>query len=142
MGQSMSAAVGTYDIVPFGAAGTGLSNYTITYVNGTLSVTPALLTVTAKSGRVFRSARVVSPTRWTEPTGRRIAVVGAGPAGLSCAHRLALLGHDVTIYESRKKSGGLNEYGIAAYKTVNGKTEARVEASAFPGAYVALECRE
>ncbi|WHZ34391.1 MULTISPECIES: NAD(P)-dependent oxidoreductase [unclassified Sagittula] len=51
------------------------------------------------------------------PTGKRVAVVGAGPAGLSCAHRLALKGHDVTIHEARPKPGGLNEYGIAAYKT-------------------------
>ncbi len=48
------------------------------------------------------------------PTGKRIAVVGAGPAGLSCAHRLAMKGHDVLVHEARPKSGGLNEYGIAA----------------------------
>ncbi|MBU4527329.1 MAG: NAD(P)-dependent oxidoreductase [Hoeflea sp.] len=53
------------------------------------------------------------------PTGKKIAVIGAGPAGLSCAHKLASLGHDVTIYEAREKAGGLNEYGIAAYKTTN-----------------------
>ncbi|VVT03414.1 NAD(P)-dependent oxidoreductase [Hoeflea sp. EC-HK425] len=53
------------------------------------------------------------------PTGRKIAVIGAGPAGLSCAHRLATLGHDVTVYEAREKAGGLNEYGIASYKTTN-----------------------
>ena len=52
-------------------------------------------------------------------TGHRIAVVGAGPAGLSCAHRLAVHGHRVTVYDSLPKSGGLNEYGIAAYKTVD-----------------------
>ncbi len=52
-------------------------------------------------------------------TGKKIAVVGAGPAGLACAHRLALYGHDVTIYEARKKPGGLNEFGIATYKTVD-----------------------
>ena len=51
------------------------------------------------------------------PTGRRIAVVGAGPAGLACAHRLSMHGHDVTILEAREKPGGLNEYGIASYKT-------------------------
>ena len=50
------------------------------------------------------------------PTGKRIAVVGAGPAGLACAHRLATHGHDVVILEARPKAGGLNEYGIAAYK--------------------------
>ncbi len=49
-------------------------------------------------------------------TGKRIAVVGAGPAGLACAHRLAMHGHEVTVFEARPKPGGLNEYGIAAYK--------------------------
>jgi dihydropyrimidine dehydrogenase (NAD+) subunit PreT len=53
------------------------------------------------------------------PTGKKVAVIGAGPAGLSCAHRLATLGHDVTVYEAREKAGGLNEYGIASYKTTN-----------------------
>ncbi|WP_144112741.1 NAD(P)-dependent oxidoreductase [Paraburkholderia sp. BCC1886] len=52
-------------------------------------------------------------------TGRHIAVIGAGPAGLACAHRLALAGHRVTIYDAHEKAGGLNEYGIAAYKTVD-----------------------
>jgi glutamate synthase (NADPH/NADH) small chain len=54
-----------------------------------------------------------------EASGQRVAVVGGGPAGLSCAHRLALLGHEVTVFDRDKKLGGLNEYGIAAYKTVN-----------------------
>jgi glutamate synthase (NADPH/NADH) small chain len=49
-------------------------------------------------------------------TGKHIAVVGAGPAGLSCAHALARAGHRVTIYDANAKPGGLNEYGIAAYK--------------------------
>ena len=49
-------------------------------------------------------------------TGKRVAVVGGGPAGLSCAHRLAMLGHTVTVFEARPKLGGLNEYGVAAYK--------------------------
>ena len=51
-----------------------------------------------------------------EPTGKKIAIIGAGPAGLACAHALALAGHQSTIYESREKAGGLNEFGIAAYK--------------------------
>ncbi len=50
-------------------------------------------------------------------TGKTVAVVGAGPAGLACAHRLAMHGHSVTLYEAREKAGGLNEFGIAAYKT-------------------------
>ncbi len=60
------------------------------------------------------------------PTGKTIAVVGAGPAGLACAHRLATKGHDVTILDARPKAGGLNEYGIASYKTVDGFAQAEV----------------
>jgi dihydropyrimidine dehydrogenase (NAD+) subunit PreT len=56
------------------------------------------------------------PFQRAASTGKKIAVVGAGPAGLSCAHRLAMLGNDVVIFEAREKSGGLNEYGIAKYK--------------------------
>ena len=59
----------------------------------------------------------VHPFERADPTGRRVAVVGAGPAGLACAHRLSVLGHEVVLFEARPKPGGLNEYGIAAYKT-------------------------
>jgi glutamate synthase (NADPH/NADH) small chain len=52
-------------------------------------------------------------------TGKHVAIVGGGPAALSCAHRLACLGHSVTVYSRDGKLGGLNEYGIAAYKTVD-----------------------
>ena len=60
-------------------------------------------------------------------TGRSVGVVGAGPAGLAAAHRLALHGHDVTIYDARPKGGGLNEYGIAAYKTVDDFAQAELD---------------
>ncbi|SIQ31513.1 glutamate synthase (NADPH/NADH) small chain [Rhizobium sp. RU20A] len=60
-------------------------------------------------------------------TGKTIAVVGAGPAGLACAHRLALHGHDVVIYDARPKAGGLNEYGIAAYKAPGDFAQAEVD---------------
>lgn len=49
-------------------------------------------------------------------TGKKVAIVGAGPAGLSCAHVLSREGVDVTIYEKEAKGGGLMTYGIAAYK--------------------------
>jgi dihydropyrimidine dehydrogenase (NAD+) subunit PreT len=51
-----------------------------------------------------------------KPIGKKVAIVGAGPAGLSCAHSLAKEGVDVTIYEKESKGGGLMTYGIAAYK--------------------------
>jgi len=72
-------------------------------------------------------ARGPQPFVRAEPTGRRVAVVGAGPAGLACAHRLAMLGHEVVLMDAREKGGGLNEFGIAAYKTVEGFAQAEVE---------------
>ncbi len=56
------------------------------------------------------------PFKRAASTGKRIAVVGAGPAGLACAHRLSMMGHSVTVFDARDKLGGLNEYGVAAYK--------------------------
>ena len=67
------------------------------------------------------------PFKRAAPTGKRIAVVGAGPAGLACAHRLALHGHEVVIFEARDKSGGLNEYGIAKYKLVDDFAQREVD---------------
>ncbi|WP_299649687.1 NAD(P)-dependent oxidoreductase [uncultured Tateyamaria sp.] len=69
----------------------------------------------------------VHPFTRAAATGKSVAVVGAGPAGLSCAHRLAMLGHDVTVYDARPKPGGLNEYGIAAYKTPEGFAQEEVD---------------
>lgn len=60
------------------------------------------------------------------PTGKKIAIVGAGPAGLSCAHTLAKLGHSVVVFDAKPKAGGLNEYGLASYKTPNNFAQAEV----------------
>jgi dihydropyrimidine dehydrogenase (NAD+) subunit PreT len=60
-------------------------------------------------------------------SGRKVAVIGGGPAGLSCAHRLSMLGHDVVVYNRDDKLGGLNEYGIAAYKTVENFAQREVD---------------
>jgi len=60
-------------------------------------------------------------------TGKKIAVVGAGPAGLSCAHTLARLGHNVVVLDARAKAGGLNEYGLASYKTPGQFAQAEVQ---------------
>ena len=66
------------------------------------------------------------PFRRGAATGRRVAVVGAGPAGLACAHKLAELGHEVVLFEAKDRLGGLNEFGIAAYKTVDGFAQEEV----------------
>ncbi len=60
-------------------------------------------------------------------SGKKIAVVGAGPAGLACAHTLAKLGHSVVIFDAKPKAGGLNEYGLASYKTPNNFAQAEVQ---------------
>jgi glutamate synthase (NADPH/NADH) small chain len=62
-----------------------------------------------------------------DDSGKTVAVVGGGPAGLSCAHRLAMLGHDVVVLNKDSKPGGLNEYGIAAYKTVDNFAQQEVD---------------
>ena len=62
-----------------------------------------------------------------ESSGKKIAVVGGGPAGLSCAHRLSMLGHQAVVFEAREKLSGLNEYGIAPYKTVNNFAQLEVD---------------
>ena len=69
----------------------------------------------------------IHPFERAAPTGKRVAVVGAGPAGLACAHRLAMKGHEVVIFEAKAKPGGLNEFGIASYKTVGGFAQAEVD---------------
>jgi len=51
-----------------------------------------------------------------KPTGKKVAIVGAGPAGLACARDLRRWGHAVTVFEAKSQPGGLNTYGIAEYK--------------------------
>jgi dihydropyrimidine dehydrogenase (NAD+) subunit PreT len=60
-------------------------------------------------------------------TGKQVAIVGAGPAGLACAHRLSMHGHTVTVFDARPKAGGLNEYGIASYKSTDDFAQAEVD---------------
>ncbi|KAA3644098.1 MAG: 4Fe-4S dicluster domain-containing protein [Chloroflexi bacterium] len=52
----------------------------------------------------------------SEPTGKRVAIVGAGPAGLTCAHDLALLGHEVKIYDAASVAGGMLRMGVPEYR--------------------------
>ena len=72
-------------------------------------------------------AKSLHPFERAAPTGKKVAVVGAGPAGLACAHRLALHGHEVKVFERRPKAGGLNEYGIASYKTTHDFAQTEVD---------------
>jgi dihydropyrimidine dehydrogenase (NAD+) subunit PreT len=60
-------------------------------------------------------------------TGKKVAVVGAGPAGLACAYTLARLGHSVVVFDAKPKPGGLNEYGLASYKTPHNFAQREVQ---------------
>lgn len=59
-------------------------------------------------------------------TGKKIAIIGGGPSGLSCAYYLALMGHSVTIYEEKNKLGGMLRYGIPAYRFPREKLDAEI----------------
>lgn len=67
------------------------------------------------------------PFKRNKDSGKHIAIIGAGPAGLSCAHRASMLGHQITLFEAKEKSGGLNEYGLAAYKMVDDYAQREVD---------------
>lgn len=60
-------------------------------------------------------------------TGKTVAVVGAGPAGLACAYTLARKGHDAVVFDANSKPGGLNEYGLASYKTPDNFAQREVQ---------------
>ena len=60
-------------------------------------------------------------------TGKKVAVIGGGPSGLSCAYYLALMGHKVTVYEERSKLGGMLRYGIPNYRFPRHLLDAEIE---------------
>ena len=64
----------------------------------------------------IENAGTVPAPKCLPPTGKKVCVIGGGPTGLTCAYYLALMGHSVTVYERRKKFGGMLRYGIPRYR--------------------------
>ena len=62
-----------------------------------------------------------------EKTGKKVAIIGGGPSGLSCAYYLTIMGHDVTVYEQRKKLGGMLRYGIPNYRFPRTKLDEEID---------------
>jgi glutamate synthase (NADPH) small chain len=69
----------------------------------------------------------VRPQRAAHATGRRVAVIGSGPAGLACAQQLARAGHEVTVFEKSDRIGGLLRYGIPDFKLDKGVIDRRLD---------------
>ncbi|MFZ9264831.1 MAG: FAD-dependent oxidoreductase, partial [Polynucleobacter sp.] len=69
----------------------------------------------------------VKPQVAKQKTGKKVAIVGSGPAGMAAAQQLARAGHDVTLYEKNDRVGGLLRYGIPDFKMEKGLIDRRVE---------------
>ena len=72
-------------------------------------------------------AGVVPQPECAPATGKKVAIIGGGPSGLSCAYYLALMGHGVTMYEEREQLGGMLRYGIPSYRFPREKLDAEIE---------------
>ena len=70
---------------------------------------------------------IIPAPKCAEPTGKNVAIIGGGPAGLSAAYYLSLMGHSVTVYEQRKRLGGMLRYGIPAYRLPREKLDREIE---------------
>ena len=90
-------------------------------------------------------AGVVPQPECAPATGKKVAIIGGGPSGLSCAYYLALMGHGVTVYEEREQLGGMLRYGIPSYRFPREKLDAEIESilslgiEVHPGATVARD---
>ncbi len=86
----------------------------------------------------FELRERTSPPIPAPPTGKRVAVVGSGPAGLTCAVDLARLGHKVTIFESLHRPGGVLLYGIPEFRLPKGIIQAELQVAVD---YLGIEIR-
>jgi glutamate synthase (NADPH/NADH) small chain len=101
--------------------------------------------VTIKQVEVEIINRVVDdeslvPLLAPEPTGKRVAVVGSGPAGMAAAQQLARAGHAVTLYERSDRIGGLLRYGIPDFKLEKHHIDRRLEQLSAEGVVFVTNC--
>jgi len=75
------------------------------------------------------------------PTGKRVAVIGGGPAGLSCAYQLAMKGHQVTVFDEHEQLGGMMRYGIPGFRTPRQVLDAEIQRILDLGVRTRLGCR-
>jgi len=77
----------------------------------------------------------------TASTGKKVAVIGGGPAGLSCAYQLALMGHEVTVFDEHDQLGGMMRYGIPGFRTPRDVLDAEIQRIVDLGVHVRLNSR-
>lgn len=80
-------------------------------------------------------------TKPNKHTGKKVAIIGGGPAGLSCAYQLALKGHEVTIFDEREFLGGMMRYGIPGFRTPREVLDAEIQRILDLGVKARLSCR-
>jgi NADPH-dependent glutamate synthase beta subunit-like oxidoreductase len=90
-------------------------------------------------GRVYPNLR--DPNRERLGAGRKVAVVGGGPAGMSCAHELALMGFSVTVFEAQKIAGGMLVLGVPEYRLPREIVQAEIKAIESLGVEIRLNSR-
>ena len=90
-------------------------------------------------GRVY--PELANPNRERLGAGRKVAVVGAGPAGMSCAHELALLGFSVTVFEAQKIAGGMLVLGVPEYRLPREIVQAEIKAIESLGVEIRYDSR-
>ena len=86
------------------------------------------------------SNTVPSPAK-AAPTGKRIAIIGAGPSGLTCAYYLQLMGHQTVVFDEKSKLGGMLRYGIPSYRFPRERLQEDLEAILATGVEVRLNSR-
>jgi len=77
----------------------------------------------------------------SKPTGKKVAILGGGPGGLSCAYQLALKGHDVTIFDDHELLGGMMRYGIPGFRTPREVLDAEINRIIELGVKTRMKCR-
>ncbi|MCX8005285.1 MAG: NAD(P)-binding protein [Burkholderiaceae bacterium] len=87
---------------------------------------------------IEKGLKFVAPEK---KTGKKVAVIGGGPAGLSCAYQLALRGHEVTIFDEHEYLGGMMRYGIPGFRTPRQVLDAEIQRILDLGVKTRLKCR-